>query len=1091
MATGQGCSFELLGRATLVGPDGVRIPVRSKQVAAMLAILWDEGRPVRRDELAELFWGEERLPAHWAGAVRGVVAKARDALERAGFDRAALSVQGGMVRLQGVDGATTDVAEVTRLVERAGTALRRGELESARQLARDAVTGLAEPIAVEGEGDWIRRLHRSVATHAGAARRTEVEALLGLGRHLEAAAAADAAIIADPLDEVAHELLIQVHGAAGRPVAARRAQVDLARILHEELGIEPNQSLATHRNAVPHVAHLAASSPSARTELVGFLGRIEELATLRHRADEVADSGRPAMVVVEGPAGIGKTRLVKAFLEQREPSWLWGRCHAGSGVAFEPFADAFRRALACADPPSELLAGTASAGLARLVPELAGHTPFASRGDDRAAVVRDVVQTIAAMAADELMVLVIDDLQWASGDTVALLGQVLEDCAAPVLVVVTVRENTAEPGAFAELLRAAPTTVLPLEGITSDDLLPLAEELVVFAGDDWTREDLARHLHDRTGGLAFFVTELAREVRMRRGFDADAIPETVRAWIRRRVEALPEELAELLEVAAVIGIRPRVELVERCWDGPPRRVVSGLERLVRSGFLSETARAGRLAFPHQITREVVEAGIGSIRRARLHDRVATELASLDGNEAPPASLAFHLAHANPERRGEAALHGYRAGTLSLSHSAWDLADDQLTTALDRCAVDEPMLRASLLVALGRTRHVLSRPGEAVVLLDEATELSIIHKFPHHIARATLMLVGRGGRGAALGMVDAERIARLSFALDAANTWRVPTDLPAAAGFSVDEASLGTLRTALEVELAWASLFVASFEERRTLVDGALARARSERAGPSRLAQALVAQRNVLQNGGDLMRRLSVMDEAMALPAADVPAETLVALHLGRHEDLLGSGDREGALGALDDARRVAERHGHPYWRWAVGTWSSLSILVDGDPDGAEAALAECRGLQPAGSPEVDACHAVQLVAIRLHQGRAGEVVDVVRAAADAQPRILGYRAVLALCEASSGDLAAAEATYRRFADEDFATVPVDSNRLMTVAVLGEVAAALGDSKGARLLDVALAPDDGCNVVLNCYGGGGAWWGPVADIRGRLAAMLDR
>lgn len=65
---------------------------------------------------------------------------------------------------------------------------------------------------------------------------------------------------------------------------------------------------------------------------------------------------------------------------------------------------------------------------------------------------------------------------------------------------VTLRENTAEPGAFAELLRAAPTTVLPLGGITSDELIPLAEELLEFAGDDWTRKDLACQV--RSGDLA-------------------------------------------------------------------------------------------------------------------------------------------------------------------------------------------------------------------------------------------------------------------------------------------------------------------------------------------------------------------------------------------------------------------------------------------------------------------------------------------------------------------------------------------------------------------------------------------------------------
>ncbi len=457
--------------------------------------------------------------------------------------------------------------------------------------------------------------------------------------------------------------------------------------------------------------------------------------------------------------------------------------------------------------------------------------------------------------------------------------------------------------------------------------------------------------------------------------------------------------------------------------------------------------------------------------------------AFDKGETSHALLASHLSQAGPERRREAVLEGFRAGAVSLTKSAWDLADDQLTTALDLCGEQDPVLRASLLVALGRTKHMLSRSDEAAKLLDEATEVATAQRLPHHLARATLLLVGRGGRGAALGMADTEH--------DAAGSWPVPAGLPDAAGFGVDEETLGALRTALEVELAWASLFSGSFEARRALLEGTLVRARAEGAGASRLAQALVAQRNVLHSPGDLIRRLAVMDEAMELPTAEVAPETLVALHLGRHEDLLGLGDRYGAAIALDEARQVAERHGHPYWRWAVETWRSLSLLVDGDPDAAEAALAASRVLQPAGSPEVDACHVVQLVAIRLHQGRADEVVDLVLAAADAQPRIQAYRAVAALCQVHSGDLAGAEVSYRCFADDGFGTIPVDSNRLLTVAVLGDVAAALADTEGAVILDAVLSPDDGCNVVLNCYGGGGAWWGPVARVRGRLAEVLAR
>src|SRR5690606_2325879 len=144
--------------------------------------------------------------------------------------------------------------------------------------------------------------------------------------------------------------------------------------------------------------------------------------------------------------------------------------------------------------------------------------------------------------------------------------------------------------------------------------------------------------------------------------------------------------------------------------------------------------------------------------------------------------------------------------------------------------------------------------------------------------------------------------------------------------------------------------------------------------------------------------------------------------------------------------------------WACATWGSLWSLVNGRPDEAEAALCEAAAIQPEGSAEAAACGAVQLVAIRLAQGRADEMVDALVASAAAHPEVPAYRAVLALTASLAGDEATAEKAYRHFAAEGFAGVPTDSNRLLTLAVLGDVAADRGDEQGASTLDGLLAPD---------------------------------
>ena len=117
------------------------------------------------------------------------------------------------------------------------------------------------------------------------------------------------------------------------------------------------------------------------------------------------------------------------------------------------------------------------------------------------------------------------------------------------------------------------------------------------------------------------------------------------------------------------------------------------------------------------------------------------------------------------------------------------------------------------------------------------------------------------------------------------------------------------------------------------------------------------------------------------------------------------------------------------------------------------------------------------------------MLDLLRAAADANPNVPCYRSVLALCAKEAGERREAEAAYRSFADTGFA-VPDDGNRLLTLAVLADVAASLGDRRGGRRLLRLLAPHAERQVILNCYGGGGATWGPVAHQLARLAALDD-
>src|SRR4029077_18867491 len=131
-----------------------------------------------------------------------------------------------------------------------------------------------------------------------------------------------------------------------------------------------------------------------------------------------------------------------------------------------------------------------------------------------------------------------------------------------------------------------------------------------------------------------------------------------------------------------------------------------------------------------------------------------------------------------------------------------------------------------------------------------------------------------------------------------------------------------------------------------------------------------------------------------------------------------------------------------------------------------------------------------LVDIRLLQGRSVEILDALRAAADDNPHIPAYRAVLALCCACGGDPEGARAAYDHLAARGF-TLPPDSNWLLGTAVLADTATTLEDHDGARTLARLLEPYSDRQVVRNCCGGGGAYWGPVAHHLGRLELLLGR
>ena len=319
------------------------------------------------------------------------------------------------------------------------------------------------------------------------------------------------------------------------------------------------------------------------------------------------------------------------------------------------------------------------------------------------------------------------------------------------------------------------------------------------------------------------------------------------------------------------------------------------------------------------------------------------------------------------------------------------------------------------------------------------------------------------------------------------TRRVPTS--SRAGCS----RVSTPTTSTSSSRCWASsrsllVLTDAKEERDALAERCLREARRGD-DPDALAVALQARRIALMGPAGTPARVADGREALALPPGTVAPERVVAAHLALVEDLIEMGDRAGIDAAIEAARAEAERLAHPYWSWATTSWRALVAVIDGRLEEAEALAFEAFAFQtPADHPEAAAALGVTLVDIRLFQDRAGEMLDLLRDAADQNPQIPAYRAVLALCCTSAGDLPGARTAYGQLAARGF-RLPPDSNWLLAIAVLADAAATLADADGARTLKGLLEPFADRHVVLNCFGGGGAYWGPVAHHLGRLEAVL--
>ena len=654
-------------------------PPTLKSQSLLAYLILHRQRPQPRDRLVGLFWGDR--PERKA---RRSLSTALWHIRRCLPDGVPILSDPQTVQFDPQADLRFDVDEFESQVSHDDTA----SLQSAVALYRsDFLDGFYD--------DWIiNERYRLEALFLEALARLMVDHE-ARGDHQAALSTALRLLGHDPLREDAHRLAMHAYCRLGQRNVALEQYHRCREIVLEELGAEPMvettelyQAILEGRFAVARVPELvlveapkierAGHSPLDVIAPVKLVGRDQEMAFL-HGCWQGAQTGQGGLVLIGGEAGVGKTRLLEAFADHLR--WqgvrvLWGRCYEFERILpYQPIAEALRAVIPLVSPAE--LTGCppwALGQVARIAPGLRDRHPdvkmvSAARPDQEQARLFDgILRFLAELGRHGALLIVLEDLHWASESTLALLHFLARHLAEyPALMIGTLRpEELVEGHRLRDLQRR-----LEREGVAASLRLPrLSLETVKMlvqemSGVHEAVDPLAVRLYQETEGNPFFLMELLKAL-----FSEDVIrlegdrwcadfsqisrgefplPSSVTEAIQARVGRLEQDTQEAVRLSAVLGREFDFNLLNAAWACGEEATLAALDDLLRRRLIEEvTDAAGRdYAFTHHKIQEVVYAGMPRHHRQLLHRQVgaAMERLSAPDTQEMAGELAFHFERA--------------------------------------------------------------------------------------------------------------------------------------------------------------------------------------------------------------------------------------------------------------------------------------------------------------------------------------------------------------------------------------------------------------------------------------------------------------
>jgi len=447
---------------------------------------------------------------------------------------------------------------------------------------------------------------------------------------------------------------------------------------------------------------LAELSPLDRLGRGRLVGRREEFNRFKGLWRDVMGEGptslgtelpRPAnqenVSIISGEPGVGKTPLIKEINSLAQISGaqvVMAECYASDIAPYAPVIQLLRKA----QPLPEGLPDIVFSDLQALAPDLVarpvGARPQLNPISEQQRIFESLFALFSTLAERQPVLLILEDAHWADESSLLLLRHLSRRSRAAhlrLMIVVTYRPDEMERNtAFQDMLLQMQREHLAI----TIELAPFnreqTRELLTGMFTEEISDGFVDSIYKVTEGNLFFIEEICKALIEEgkiycdgghwqiSGVEEMELPQSVRVALQLRINRLPEAAQDLLRLAAVIGREFDYEILLRsCEQQNEDRLIEALEQAERAQLISEVRQHGptggypkagateRFAFAHTLIPAILHEEISSLRRRRMHRRIAEAVEAVRPDDLE--TLAFHFGQAGDQDK--ARLYTLRAG----------------------------------------------------------------------------------------------------------------------------------------------------------------------------------------------------------------------------------------------------------------------------------------------------------------------------------------------------------------------------------------------------------------------------------------------